>query len=714
MKTYTKKTRFVFFISFFLCFAFLVSSPVLATIETSYTNGDVVLSYNEPDLNKQCTTYGDIGSWSSYGGHAYRYITKTDISGVVADPSQIIKAIFNIDRVSTTWDSDNNYVLQVVSESWDPSTVNWGNQPSVNPSTIPPLGQTYGIFKFDITEIVKNWLIDPSSNFGLLIKKTSEDTTLTDNKGLFACSDYPEAGSENRPYITVESCVEDEWTCSPWEVCSPEGEQSRICTKSLECPNVDLPVMPELSQSCIPPVPTCDADIWECGNWGACSENGQQTRSCNKTYDCPVVVTPSPNTNQSCTPIVSPKEVCDDDTWVCEDWGVCSLSGFQTRGCQRTFDCPGIITALPETERYCDSPNKPLPVEPNNPNGTVNQDSIIKSTVKLVCPFDDDSANQGSGTLIDQNGTILTNKHVVDGTAGCFVGFIDEYNDDPYFSQLQIADILSVSDNYDIALLKLRNPQGKNLTSVDVSKNVQSSLTLGDRIITYGYPAQFGITLTYTSGDFSGVNQGYLKTSAIIEYGNSGGGAYLVDGTFVGIPTAVVRGELNSLGYILPIDSINAWINNESPVYTPENNNEYSRVKKVLDSFNVVKISSLKLSISKKDNTAIEDIEIEETRSMDVEKEITEGKNDDESGEQNYLKPEIDNIQSGSFSITSLGQAKEQQVFQEETKTGDFVTSGIKNNMNDDVSVENNNQGPWFSKLINWIKNLFSNLFNRD
>ena len=47
---------------------------------------------------------------------------------------------------------------------------------------------------------------------------------------------------------------------------------------------------------------SCTADAWSCGDWGACTSGGIQTRSCTMTFDCPGVSTPSPAVSQACTP----------------------------------------------------------------------------------------------------------------------------------------------------------------------------------------------------------------------------------------------------------------------------------------------------------------------------------------------------------------------------------------------------------------------------
>jgi hypothetical protein len=98
-------------------------------------------------------------------------------------------------------------------------------------------------------------------------------------------------------------------------------------------------------------------------------------------------------------------------------------------------------------------------------------------------------------------------------------------------------------------------------------------------------------------GDGSGTSGSYLKTTAIIEHGNSGGGAYLNDGTFIGMPSAVIKGELNALGYILSIGTINSWLGNSSNIAYNSSNNNYSRVSSILENINLNKLDSLQLVI---------------------------------------------------------------------------------------------------------------------
>jgi len=444
-------------------------------------------------------------------------------------------------------------------------------------------------------------------------------------------------------------CTIADWSCTDWGECRADGNyfQNRTCSKTTNCEGGIA--SPSTQQICTPPfctswtytdwgvcdpilgyqsrneisafpsgciidyvngpgpinrqrcsvVPSCTLNDWSCTDWGTCSQNNTQTRTCNKISNCQSD-TSSPVTSQSCTlPLQPIQPSCTADTWFCGDWNSCSISGVQNRSCKITFDCPSVVTAPPVTDQYCEAPNKPTQQTPPDSSEIANQDTIIKATVKLICPFDEkwNKWMEGSGTIIDQSGMILTNKHVVSETLGCLVGFINNFNDEPYFGNRQIADIVKESSSEDVAVLKLRNPQNNKLSFIDITKGNSNNLRLGTNVNIYGYPSKFGTNMTYTSGSFSGTSGSYLKTSAIIEHGNSGGGAYLNDGTFIGIPSGVLKGELNALGYILSISTINSWLGNSPSVVYNNNSNNYSRVSSILESIDLKTLDSLQLVI---------------------------------------------------------------------------------------------------------------------
>lgn len=193
----------------------------------------------------------------------------------------------------------------------------------------------------------------------------------------------------------------------------------------------------------------------------------------------------------------------------------------------------------------------------------------------------------GSGTIVGDGKHVLTNSHVVvsDRGAACdlSVGLTDRSSRAPeefLGSRLVIHD-----PQLDLALLQMLAPSGDPLAFAPrepIEMHVRA-LSLGEEIITLGYPGVGGSTITITSGDYSGqvdveveysATGRYWKTSAAMGPGISGGAAFDSTGRFVGIPTAGSEASLRcegivqsdctvaraSLGLILPAAAVARWL----------------------------------------------------------------------------------------------------------------------------------------------------------
>jgi len=176
----------------------------LASVNTYYVSSDNIIDSGKPNEYKKCSTYGDMGSWNVYGGNAFRYLAKINLNGLTS-ATKFDKAVFKIDRVSNTWDDDNNYVLRKITSDWNQNSVTWNSQPRYSSTAIRVKVGSYGMYEFDVTDIVKEWLNNPSTNYGFVIKKEVENTSLENHKGSFACSDYPVLGAENAPVLEISS-----------------------------------------------------------------------------------------------------------------------------------------------------------------------------------------------------------------------------------------------------------------------------------------------------------------------------------------------------------------------------------------------------------------------------------------------------------------------------------------------------------------------------
>jgi S1-C subfamily serine protease len=164
----------------------------------------------------------------------------------------------------------------------------------------------------------------------------------------------------------------------------------------------------------------------------------------------------------------------------------------------------------------------------------------------------------GSGTIISPDGLILTNAHVVlpdryfpvDELIIAMTVSQDEIPEPTYYAQVLQADA-----NLDLAVVQIIEDYDGNavdLTTLNlpyVTLGDSDELNLGDRLTILGYPGIGGDTVTLTLGEVSGFTsqpeygtRAFVKTSATIAGGNSGGMAADAAGNLIGVPTKLGYG----------------------------------------------------------------------------------------------------------------------------------------------------------------------------
>ncbi len=162
----------------------------------------------------------------------------------------------------------------------------------------------------------------------------------------------------------------------------------------------------------------------------------------------------------------------------------------------------------------------------------------------------------GSGFIIDKDGIVVTNNHVIQGAEDIFVTVNDEKE---YAAEIVGTDPLS-----DIAVLKIKSEQKFS----PVKFGDSDSARVGDWVIAIGNP--FGLGGTVTSGIISARNRSiglsryedYIQTDASINSGNSGGPLFDMKGDVIGINTAIL-GQSGSIGigFSIPSNSAKKVIN---------------------------------------------------------------------------------------------------------------------------------------------------------
>lgn len=162
------------------------------------------------------------------------------------------------------------------------------------------------------------------------------------------------------------------------------------------------------------------------------------------------------------------------------------------------------------------------------------------------------SESLGSGFIIDQDGHVLTNYHVIKGATDIEVRLFD----DRRFQARLIAD----DPKSDIALLQI--VEGDELPAIPLGDS--GRLRVGDWVVAIGNP--LGLTSTVTAGIVSATGrrslplggmryQDFIQTDASINPGNSGGALLDLHGQVVGINTAVTEAG-QGIGFAIPIDMV--------------------------------------------------------------------------------------------------------------------------------------------------------------
>ena len=160
------------------------------------------------------------------------------------------------------------------------------------------------------------------------------------------------------------------------------------------------------------------------------------------------------------------------------------------------------------------------------------------------------NAASGSGFLIDEEGRILTNHHVIGGKAPRIEVTLSD-------KSRHEAKVLAVDEANDLALIRIRAE--RDLPSLKLGQS--DNLKVGQKVLAIGNP--FGLEGTLTTGIISSLGRSIrdaesfledmIQTDAAINPGNSGGPLLDSAGNVIGVNTAIIgRGSLG-IGFAMPI-----------------------------------------------------------------------------------------------------------------------------------------------------------------
>ncbi|MBP1849798.1 DegQ family serine endoprotease [Rhizobium halophytocola] len=163
----------------------------------------------------------------------------------------------------------------------------------------------------------------------------------------------------------------------------------------------------------------------------------------------------------------------------------------------------------------------------------------------------------GSGVIVEANGTIVTNNHVVEGADDIKVALSD--------GREFPCKVLLKDKSVDLAVLKIETDERFQPIKLGNSDSAE----VGDLVLAIGNP--FGVGQTVTSGIVSGLARNqitdgdfgfFIQTDASINPGNSGGALMNMKGELIGLNTAIFSrgGGSNGVGFAIPANLVKVFL----------------------------------------------------------------------------------------------------------------------------------------------------------
>jgi serine protease Do len=222
----------------------------------------------------------------------------------------------------------------------------------------------------------------------------------------------------------------------------------------------------------------------------------------------------------------------------------------------------------PTPERPADSgfysaPNKPAPAR--TVRDLVNQ--IGEAVVQVRTP-----GGLGSGFILNEDGFLMTNFHVIEGETQISVEVYHQRNGQLERRSYKQVRIVAMNKFEDLTLLKIDDKDAPKFKYVMLGQS--DPMSVGERVFAIGSP--LGLERTVTEGILSTKTrqlQGelYLQTTAQINPGNSGGPLFNMGGEVVGVTNMKITfGE--GLGFAIPVESVKYFLDHRD-AFTYSNDN---------------------------------------------------------------------------------------------------------------------------------------------
>jgi S1-C subfamily serine protease len=206
-------------------------------------------------------------------------------------------------------------------------------------------------------------------------------------------------------------------------------------------------------------------------------------------------------------------------------------------------DPADIVTGVPGTSQP--PPNDTVAA---TPIGSGLNDGIIQSIVQVLQIGTSGPCSYGSGTVIADGRTVLTNLHVVRDDPRCpgaslEVAIVEAIDERPVPSYS--ATVISIDEDADLAILSITPLAGRTGSVQPI--RLGGKVNVGEEIFVVGFPAIGGASVSVAKGVVSGYTRqdgvSWIKTDASISGGSSGGAALNARGELIGVPTMASASE---------------------------------------------------------------------------------------------------------------------------------------------------------------------------
>ena len=178
----------------------------------------------------------------------------------------------------------------------------------------------------------------------------------------------------------------------------------------------------------------------------------------------------------------------------------------------------------------------------------------------------------GSGFIINEDGFLMTNFHVIEGETQITVEVYHQKNGELYRKSYKQVRIIAINKFEDLALLKIEEKDSPKFKYVLMGN--ADAMAVGERVFAIGSP--LGLERTVTEGILSTKTRQlggelYLQTTAQINPGNSGGPLFNMSGEVVGITNMKITfGE--GLGFAIPVEAVKFFLDHRDAfVYSNDN-----------------------------------------------------------------------------------------------------------------------------------------------